>query len=72
VKTIYIQEMAKRGCHGHTAFYLNAAQGNDEIEQTTAAARETFRVIRDGLDARRIPELLECMPQHEAFRRLVR
>jgi glutamate-1-semialdehyde aminotransferase len=72
VKTIYIQEMAKRGCHGHTAFYLNAAQGNDEIEQTTAAARETFRVIRDGLVARRIPELLECMPQHEAFRRLVR
>ena len=40
--TLYIQEMAKRGCHGYPSFYLNAAQGPAEVEQTVNAARETF------------------------------
>ncbi len=34
----------QRGCHGNTAFYLNAAQGDAELEQTAAAAREVFTV----------------------------
>jgi len=72
VKTLYIQEMAKRGCHGNTAFYLNAAQGDAELEQTVAAAREVFAIIRDGLAADNVSQLLECAPQHDAFRRLVR
>jgi len=71
-KTLYVQEMAKRGCHGNTAFYLNAAQGESELEQTAAAAREVFAILRDGLAAGTISGLLECAPQHDAFRRLVR
>lgn len=71
-KTLYIQEMAKRGCHGNTAFYLNAAQGDSELEQTVAAARETFVILRDALAAGTVAELLECEPQYDAFRRLVR
>ncbi len=72
VKTLYIQEMAKRGCHGSTAFYLNAAQGEPELEQTVAAAREVFAIIRQGIASNAIASLLECELQHDAFRRLVR
>ncbi len=70
--TLYIQEMAKRGCHGYAAFYLNAAQGPAEIEQTTAAARETFAIIAEGLRSRTIDQLLECDASQDSFRRLVR
>jgi len=72
VATLYIQEMAKRGCHGYASFYLNAAQGDAELSQTLAAAEATFGVIREGLDTGRVPERLECDPQQDAFRRLVR
>jgi glutamate-1-semialdehyde 2,1-aminomutase len=71
VTTLYIQEMAKRGCHGYASFYLNAAQGAPELEQTTGAAEETFALIAAGLRAGRIDELLECELQQEYFRRLV-
>lgn len=69
--TLYIQEMAKRGCHGYTSFYLNGAQGAAEIEQTVAAARETFTLMRDGLQRETIHQLLECDLRQDAFRRLV-
>jgi glutamate-1-semialdehyde 2,1-aminomutase len=71
VVTLYIQEMAKRGCHGYASFYLNAAQGEAELEQTAAAAEETFTMIAAGLQDDRIDELLECELQQEFFRRLV-
>jgi glutamate-1-semialdehyde 2,1-aminomutase len=70
--TLYIQEMAKRGCHGYAAFYLNAAQGPAEVEQTAAAAKEVFTLLKDGLDRNRLDELLECDLAQDAFRRLVR
>ena len=70
--TLYIQEMAKRGCHGYPAFYLNAAQGGGEVEQTLRAARETFLILADGLERNAVGELLECENREDAFRRLVR
>jgi glutamate-1-semialdehyde aminotransferase len=72
LSTLYIQEMAKRGCHGYTSFYLNGAQGPAEVEQTVAAARETFALIRDGWSRGTLTEMLECDLQQDAFRRLVR
>ena len=72
VTTLYIQEMAKRGCHGYASFYLNAAQGEAELMQTIEAARETFAIIRDGLATNTVADRLECAVQQEAFRRLVR
>jgi glutamate-1-semialdehyde 2,1-aminomutase len=71
VVTLYIQEMAKRGCHGYASFYLNAAQGEPELQQTVGAAEETFALITSGLREHRIDELLECDLQQEYFRRLV-
>ncbi|HJT79389.1 MAG TPA: hypothetical protein VJ739_19490, partial [Gemmataceae bacterium] len=70
--TLYIQEMAKRGCHGYASFYLNAAQGAAEVEQTAAAAREVFTLMREGLARGAIDRLLECDLTQDAFRRLVR
>jgi glutamate-1-semialdehyde 2,1-aminomutase len=70
--TLYIQEMAKRGCHGYTSFYLNGAQGEAELDQTAAAAGEVFALLRDGLERGTLAELLECELQQESFRRLVR
>ena len=70
--TLYIQEMAKRGCHGYAAFYLNAAQGAAEVEQTVAAAREVFALMKEGLDGGQLDKLLECDLAQDAFRRLVR
>jgi glutamate-1-semialdehyde 2,1-aminomutase len=69
--TLYIQEMAKRGCHGYAAFYLNAAQGPAEVEKTAAAANEVFALLKHGLDGNRLDELLECDLSQDAFRRLV-
>lgn len=70
--TLYIQEMAKRGCHGYAAFYLNAAQGAAEVEQTVAAAKEVFALMKEGLDGGQLDKLLECDLAQDAFRRLVR
>jgi glutamate-1-semialdehyde aminotransferase len=71
VTTLYIQEMAKRGCHGYASFYLNGAQGEPEIEQTVAAAREAFTAIATGLSRGTLAEMLEAELQQDAFRRLV-
>lgn len=72
IATLYIQEMAKRGCHGYASFYLNAAQGEAELEQTVRAAGQTFEIIRDALKTNSIERKLECDLQKDAFRRLVR
>lgn len=69
--TLYIQEMAKRGCHGYASFYLNAAQGDAEVEQTIAAAGDTFAIITQGLACGRVDDLLECELKEDVFRRLV-
>jgi glutamate-1-semialdehyde 2,1-aminomutase len=70
--TLYIQEMATQGCHGYPSFYLNAAQGDTEIEQTMQAAEITFTRMAEGLERGTIDELLTCDLRQDAFRRLVR
>ena len=70
--TLYIQEMARRGCHGYASFYLNAAQDDADLRQTETAAREAFALIRTALDADALEHYLECELRQDAFRRLVR
>jgi len=71
IVTLYIQEMAKRGCHGYTGFITNGAQGPAELEQTFDAARETFKIIEEGLRTGRVDDLLECELRQDYFRRMV-
>lgn len=70
--TLFIQEMAKRGSHGYASFYLNAAQGTAEVDQTINAAREVFPLLREGLERGRLDALLETQIAQDAFRRMVR
>jgi len=72
LSTLYIQEMAKRGCHGYPSFYLNAAQGAAELEQTTQAARETFALLRRAHNEGKLADLLEADLSQDVFRRIVR
>ena len=72
LSTLYIQEMAKRGCHGYASFCLNAAQGTDELAQTVAAAAATFAVLQTGSSSGTLKQLLECELRQESFRRLVK
>jgi len=71
VGTLYVQEMAKRGCHGYTSFYINAAQGDDEVAQTADAAREVFTLIAEALESGTVDDRLEAQDRQEFFRRLV-
>lgn len=70
--TLYIQEMARRGCHGYPAFYLNAAQGAPEVEDTLAAARETFALLAEAAEHGSVEPWLQCETRSDPFRRLVR
>jgi len=70
--TLYIQEMARRGCHGYASFYLNAAQGRAELDQTVTAAREVFALLKAAVETNRVAELLDCLVQPEPFTRLVK
>lgn len=72
INTLYIQEMAKRGCHGFPTFYLNAAQGEPEVQQTLDAVKETFTIIEKAVSSGKPDDFLDCDIQQEAFRRLVR
>ena len=72
LSTLYIQEMAKRGCHGYASFYLNGAQGDAEVEQTVAAAEETFAILARGVEQGTLDDLLECDLTQDSFRRIVR
>ena len=70
--TLYVQEMAKRGNHGYASFYLNASQGPAELEQVTAAAREVFSLLVEGIAKNNLKSMMECEMQKEYFKRLVR
>ncbi len=72
INTLFIQEMAKRSVHMGTSFYINAAHGTGEIEQTITAINEVFCLIRHALDAEVLTDLIETIPRTDAFRRLVR
>lgn len=66
--TLYIQEMARRGCHGYASFFLNAAQGDAEIAQTLDAARDVFALLAEDQPERHLVSEISDEP----FRRLVK
>jgi glutamate-1-semialdehyde aminotransferase len=70
--TLYIQEMAKRGCHGYPAFYLNMAQGLVEADHTLTAAHEVFTLLARSEEHGTTEQFLEADLTEDAFRRLVR
>ena len=71
LSTLFTQEMAKRGCHGYTSFYLNGAQDDADIEQTCQAANEVFGMMAEACSKQDVDSLLEAELRQDFFRRLV-
>lgn len=72
ISTLFIQEMARRGVHTYMSFKATLAHTEADIEKTAGAARETFGVIRSGLENDTLDQLLVAELKKEPFRRLVR
>ena len=68
VTTLFIQENAKRGLILSTGFFFNTAHDVAALDHTEAAVRESFAVIRDGLENRRLDALLQCETREDLFR----
>ena len=71
ISTLFIQEMARRGVHTYMSFKATLAHTDADIEQTAAAAREAFGVIKSGLENDSLDQLLVADLKKEPFRRLV-
>ena len=72
VNTLFIQENARRGVILATGSFFNCAHDEPALDRTEEAVRESFAVIKDGLENDRLDDLLECDLQEDLFRRLVR
>ena len=72
VETLFIQENARRGVILSTGFFFNCAHDEDALDVTELAVRESFAVIKEGLDRDRLDDLLDCDLQEDLFRRMVR
>ncbi len=72
VKTLFIQEMARRGVHCAMGFKGTLAHTEEDIRLTAEAVAEALGVIKSGLDAGNVDDLLECDLKKDPFRRLVR
>jgi glutamate-1-semialdehyde 2,1-aminomutase len=71
VKTLFVQEMARRGVHCDGTFKASLANDDEDIRLTAKAASEAFEVVRQGLEGR-LDELLVADLGQEPFRRMVR
>lgn len=72
VVTLFIQENARRGLILSTGFFFSCAHDAEALDFTERVVRESFSVIKEGLDRNRLDQLLECDLQEDLFRRLVR
>jgi len=71
VNTLFIQEMAKRGIHTNGRFMATLAHTDEDIRITAEAARESLKVVRNGLEGN-LDNLLEAYEQRESIQRIVR
>ncbi|MDJ0754158.1 MAG: aminotransferase class III-fold pyridoxal phosphate-dependent enzyme [Ardenticatenaceae bacterium] len=72
VHTLFIQEMAKRGIHTYMGFKATLAHTEADILETGRIATEALAVIKQGLVAGTLSDLLQSDLKKEPFRRLVR
>ncbi|MEM7539554.1 MAG: aminotransferase class III-fold pyridoxal phosphate-dependent enzyme [Chloroflexota bacterium] len=72
VSTLFIQEMARRGVHCYMSFKATLAHSDEDIVQTGRAATGALKVIKAGLDAGNLDDLLDADLKKEPFRRLVK
>ena len=72
VKTLFIQEMSRRGIHCYMGFKGTLSHTEEEIRLTAEVTTEVLNVIKSGLDNGDLDSLLNCDLNKDPFRRLVR
>ncbi len=70
LKTLFTQEMLKRGFLATNAFYISYAHTDTEVELYLNMVDECFSVIKAGIDANNIFSLLEGDVCQSGFQRL--
>ncbi len=72
VQTLFVQENAKQGVILSAGSFFNCSHDDEALELTGNAVRESFSVIRQGLESDGLEDLLESPIQQDLFRRMVR
>ena len=70
IKTVFTQEMLKRGFLATNAIYVSYAHTKEIVDQYLEAAREVFGWISDAIKAGTLKEMLDGPVCHEGFKRL--
>ncbi|MCO4798669.1 MAG: aminotransferase class III-fold pyridoxal phosphate-dependent enzyme [Colwelliaceae bacterium] len=69
-KTVFTQEMLKRGFLASNVIYVSLAHTNEIVEQYIAAASEVFQLIKQGDQDNTLEQLLDGPVCHSGFSRL--
>lgn len=70
LKTLFTQEMLKRGFLATNAFYVSYSHTEEDVERYLDMADESFSVIREGIEKDNISRLLEGDVCQSGFQRL--
>ncbi len=70
LKTLFTQEMLKKGFLASTSIYTSFAQKNDTIEKYLLAVKEVFNKIASAIKENKTKSLLEQPVCHTGFKRL--
>ncbi len=70
LKTLFIQEMLKRGFIAGPSVYVSYAHKEEHVKQYLLAVDEVFGIISKGIKVNNIASLLEGPPMHAGFQRL--
>ena len=69
-KTLFTQEMLKRGYLASNAFYASFAHSDQDVDGYLKAADESFAIIKEGIEEDKIYELLEGDVCQSGFQKL--
>jgi glutamate-1-semialdehyde 2,1-aminomutase len=70
--TLYIQEMLKRGYLAAPSVYVSTAHNVEIVDKYLYVADEVFSILKKGIDAGSVDDLLETKPRSDAFVRLTK
>ena len=70
IKTVFNQEMLKRGFLTTTAFYPTLAHEGSHLDKYEHAVNEVFNIIKDAIQTNKLGLILEGPVCHDGFKRL--
>lgn len=70
LKTLFLQETAKRGILTMSAHNLSFSHSVEDVDQTLAAYREVFQVLREAIASNDVARFLEAEVVEPVFRKL--